>query len=95
MEDSKEFLDRVLKGEEKPPSKRWLKRTIRDMESKHSRLSRIGIFVMIPLTIAIGIVIFDYPIMVAGFAIPFIYARKLLDHNKKIYALKKQLEEYE
>ncbi len=95
MEDNKEFVEKVLKGEEKPPSKRWLKGTIKDMERKHSRLSKIGIFVMIPLTIAIGISVFEYPIMVAGFAIPFIYARKLLDHNKKIYNLKKQLEEYE
>ncbi len=95
MEDSKEFVDKVLKGEEKPPSKRWLKRVIKDMENRHSWLSKIGIFVMVPLTIAVGISIFEYPIMVAGFAIPFIYARKLLDHNKKIYALKKQLEDYE
>lgn len=93
MENSKEVLDRVLKGEEDPPSKRWLKRTIKDMENRHSRLSKIGILIMIPLTIAIGISIFEYPILVAGFAIPFIYARKLLDHNKKIYALKKQLRE--
>lgn len=95
MEDSNEVLNKVLKDEEKPPSKRWLKRTINDMETKHSRLSKIGIFIMIPFTISIGVLIFEYPIMVAGFAIPFIYARKLLDHNKKIYALKKKLKEYE
>lgn len=95
MEDRKEVVDRIIKGEEKAPSKRWLKRTIKDMERKHSHLSKIGIFLMIPLTILIGLAVFENPIMIAGFIIPFIYARKLLDHNKKVYALKKKLEEYE
>lgn len=95
MKNQKEILDRVLKGEEDPPSKRWLKNTIKDMERRHSRLSKIGIFIMIPLTAAIGVSVFKYPILVAGFVIPFIYARKLLDHNKKIYALKKKLKDYQ
>lgn len=94
MEDNKETLDRVLKGEEEPPSKKWLKKTINDMERKHSKWSKIGIFVMIPLTIGIGISVLENPIMISGFVVPFIFARKLLDHNKKIYALKKQLKDY-
>lgn len=95
MKDRKNVLQRVLRGEEKPPSKKWLRRTINEMEDKHSRLSKIGIFVMIPFTIAVAISIFKYPVLVAGFAIPFIYARKLLDHNKNIYTLKRQLREFE
>jgi len=89
--ESISFLKEVINGKEIPPSRKWLKKTIDKLEKEHSRWSKFGIFVMIPFTIALAILLFSYPFLIIGFLIPFYFSRKLLDYNKKINSLRKIL----
>lgn len=88
------YLNDVINGKEVPPNRKWLKKNINRLEREHRRMAKIGIFIMIPLTIGIAILLLSYPFLIAGFLIPFYFSRRLLDYNKKINSLKKLLNEY-